>query len=50
MFPIRLPNTTDQVSEKLLKIVSEKFDVTRELNEKLIIIKCVDTQRRSEVC
>jgi hypothetical protein len=44
-----LPNATKMASLSLKQAMSEKYDVTREMNEKLILIKCSDTQRRVEL-
>ena len=45
----RLPNATEVAAASLVQAVEEKFEMTRELNAKLIQIKCSDTQRRTEV-
>ena len=45
----RLPNATEVAATSLVQAVEEKFEMTHELNSKLITIKCSDTQRRTEV-
>ena len=45
----RLPNATKMATLSLTQAMNEKYDVRREMNEKLIQIKCSDTQRRVEV-
>ena len=45
----RLPNATEVAATSLVQAMEEKFEMTHELNSKLIQIKCSDTQRRTEV-